>query len=293
MLRGRPDCAMAMRLSRLRAATTLFASLLLQLPIQEVQSLGRLLRASRQRSSAVEKKGREGGQDMPTSCLSPTVETSRGGITSPPLLLGRRCIRHLQLCQLMETPTSTAVKHSIEGSPNAEESFPHRRPLIEHVCATLHPRRPVSVAESSERWPSRRQMETLLCVPPPSPRCILHRTRNFVWKNRCRYRFWRKEQPDGAIAMGARPKRASRRGLISADKLADRGSGAVQVQHQVVAVPRVHCYASNCSFFFFVKIIFLCVSRLPGFVLSKGKHQPLCPSAPLPRVAFPCCQSDM
>lgn len=217
---------------------------------------------------------------MPTSCLSPTVETSRGGITSPPLLLGRRCIRHLQLCQLMETPTSTAVKHSIEGSPNAEA---HRRTLIEHVCATLHPQRPVSVAESSESWPSRRQMENLLCVPPPSPRCILHRTRNFVWKNRCRYRFWRKEQPDGAIAMGARPKRASRRGLISADKLADRGSGAVQVQHQVVAVPRVHCYASNCSFFFLCQdhlSLRVPAPRFCPFQRQTSTPLPLCPSAP-------------
>lgn len=227
---------------------------------------------------------------MPMSCLSPTVETSRGGITSPPLLLGRRCIRHLQLCQLMETPTSTAVKHSIEGSPNAEESFPHRRTLVEHVCATLHPRRPVSVAKSLQRWPSRHQMENLLCVPPPSPRCILHRTRNFGWKNRCRYRFWRKEQPDGAIAMGARPKRASRRGLISADKLADRGRGQFKSSTKswrcrgyIVKHPIVLSFFSSRSSFF----------ACPGSPVSSFPEANINPSAPLPRVAFPCCQSDM
>lgn len=137
-------------------------------------SLGRLLGTSRQRWSAVEKKGRRGRGGHAHELFITNGRNLAWGHHISPLLLGRRCISHLQLCQLMGTPASTAVKQSSTASRTVPDSqcrgaFSHRRTLIDRVCATLHRGRPVSVAESSRRWPCRGQKENLLCVPAPKP----------------------------------------------------------------------------------------------------------------------------
>lgn len=280
MLRGRPDCAMAMRLSRLRAAT-----MLLQLPIQEVYKSGS---PPENQSLAMVScgEGRKKGGTCPRVVYHQRSKR-RVGVSHLPLVAGSSVHKPpaaLPIDGNAGTASSQAQHRGQSQSPNAEEVFPRRHTLIDRVRATLHRRRPVSVAESSRRWPSRGQKENLLCVPPPSPRCIFHRTRNFVWKKWCRFRFGgcsRKEQRGGNG--GKTPKRASRRGhQISSLR------GAVQVQNQVVAVRGCIVMHPIVHSFFVMKIIFLCMSRLPGLPFSEANTKPLSPP-----ICISICQSDM
>jgi len=108
MLRGRPDYAMAMRLSRLRTATTLLAS---STPDPEILQpwVG-----SREQSS-LRSFGEERQGEHAHELFIANGQNVAWGIASSPLLLGSLCISHRH---------RQAVKHSIECSSSAEESFP-------------------------------------------------------------------------------------------------------------------------------------------------------------------------
>lgn len=217
-------------------------------------SLGRLLGTSRQRWSSVEKKGRRGrGGACPPSPRVVYHQRSkpRVGASHLPLVAGSSVHKPPAALPIDGNAGIDSSQAQHRGQSQCRGAFSHRRTLIDRVCATLHRGRPVSVAESSRRWPCRGQKENLLCVPAPKPSLHFPSHQKFRLEEMVQISILEdggrtQEQPDGAIAMGNGGKTQEGIAAWASDKLADRGSSSPEPKE----VPRVHCYASNCSFFF-------------------------------------------
>lgn len=119
--------------------------------------------------------------------------------------------------------------------------------------------------------------------PAPKPSLHFPSHKKFRLEEVVQISIWRMlEEGTRGGNGGKTPKRASRRGhQISSLR------GAVQVQNQVVAVRGCIVMHAIVLSFFVMKIIFLCMSRLPGSPFSEANTKPLSPP-----ICISICQSD-